>query len=375
MRSYNDNVNPLAEDLLSKFSLGNYDAQVIIDFLGSSFLSFDYGKGLKNKWDDQHPQQPCYLIDRTKFNWDKNCEALFHKDASVRIYILAHGAPSSDFFATSDNERVTIDKLVKRLAAFIGNHQRVVINIIACDAGRGDEADHTVKLCESSAAKLHRYLVAETKRDIPVIARMHLMIMDVESSSASLRAVSNIGIFKIAIDVFSKKYTIKKTADLNRKIDSSFEFDTFLEIGTPLPSSFFKATHFSKQPGAKVIYCLDANNQQVVVDAYYHLWKTRVLKHLAKLNAAISNEEKKTLLQKWLADFPSRTADYIAQTLQAEISKLNSVLRPSSALGLGLFIKTDPIKIIEELLEHRRQILHSKFTNKEIQPTDKKSNS
>lgn len=263
-----------------------------------------------------------------------------------KIYIVGHCLPGGNFIYPDDNpyfpnQKWDCNTIAQRLAEFIGN-ENVVINLVACSAARGKrtgapEADES----NSFAAKLHGKLKDNLNRDIPVIARRHVLSIGVDGR--------------------------KSTVDLN------MSHAEFTELKNKGEDETLKKANKHRQPGSKVIFSTTENNEQVSIDAYFHLWKRRVMKLLKASANHTSVKEKKLLLNNWINQFEAMPDKKIYKVLAAELKDMKSHLRDHSNFISRLWkIDPDSYKAMKELVEEWKNIKKSKFTFENISPTRKR---
>jgi len=74
------------------------------------------------------------------------------------------------------NQRIRHEQLAETLATFIGNRHNVVVNLIICGGARGEDEKPHENFENSFAAKLHNNAQLNKDKDIPVVARTHIVI-------------------------------------------------------------------------------------------------------------------------------------------------------------------------------------------------------
>jgi hypothetical protein len=315
--------------------------QIIIDFY--SGINPSSAQALKNKWDVQHPDNPCTMITREDLRAILNGHKIFqlHDEGKTKIYIILHSAPGKEYFSYKYNtsmgikkELIKYDKLAEVLSQLIGNHQ-VVVNLICCSAARGTEKNPTDNPEKSIAVKLHKQLTKLQKRDIPVVARTQILAVDATNDK----------------NYYGKKFTI----DLNLSHQEAIHH---MQKNSSL---------HHKQPSSKVIIKLDNDNKQVIADAYSASWKEKVLESLVILRDHTEVSQKKVFLQKWLDSFENEIPENILQIMQSEIENPNSILKENSNLILKLFdYTTDSYRNIEDLIKEGSRIIYHEYPTKNI---------
>lgn len=301
------------DKLLNEFN-EEYTQQIVIDFINEPI-----GKLLVKKWNSKHPDTPCESINGDDL-LEQRCKILHsEKYRHTRIYVIIHG--NEGILGVSEQNLISIKKLAAGLVHLIGD-QPLSVNLIACLGAVGDIKNPSKNLAQSAAAKLHSHLVAFAKRDIPVFARMQIIV------------TSNMG-------NNDKKFTYK----LNNPI---------------IPSIFNNITSENKQPGSKVLVCLDSSGNQIILDAYLCLWKAKFLRVLNNAQATTSNPDKQAKVQSLLEMFSHKSQEAIFKILEEEI------INPTH---LALFVNTRFFPKITSLVKERKKILASKHTFHEPKPT------
>jgi hypothetical protein len=274
-------------------------------------------KKLCYKWDSRNPDNPCLYLFRNDFFAETiNPQSLGTESDYLRIYIISHAAFNSDYLYGG---RYHIDDVSNALAKWIGT-QQTVVNIISCSAG----ADLSPNLAEdkgynSFAAKLHAALYSKMKRDIPVVARNQ------------------------TVHLWSKKYT------------GAGDF-------------IFTAHH--QQPGSKVIFTVDAQGNQIRLDAYYFRLKNKISLQLQSLIGLDDiSHSRKELLQNWLISIETKTPEQILELMTTELNKPDSVLNEKdwdyylSITDIATAVK-DLIenKTVKALIDESKKIIYSPKT-------------
>ena len=119
-----------------------------------------------------------------------------------------------------------------------------------------------------------------------------------------------------------------------------------------------------KQPGSKILFVTNAKGEQIKLDAYYHLWKRRVLTILKRAlhNTDVAN--KKTAIQRWLSDFKNKSNEEIAEFLRVELQNKKSPLLTHNWAIVGLFKNPDSYTAVENLIDEWDKINASTHTHK-----------
>lgn len=310
-----------------------YTKQIIIDITQDE----DLAVALKYKWDRNHKDNPCTLIDGEIIGrFDETAGAvnvLSSIQASpedvIRIYIIGHGSPGSDIMSGKNTE-ATHEQLAAYLANFVQD-KNVVINLISCAGGRGEEDIPNPNTDVSYAAKLHKDLQKLTGgKDTPVIARTHLMGVYVGRSSKLLGT--------------------KATSDLTSTWEEARD----------------KPTYVPKQPGSKIIISSE-NGKQVKRDVYYHTLKDKVLQALVKAHDSTTVSSKQAFLKYWIPKLEKMSPEEMLQAMSVELQDKNSLLRLHTNFLVGLFKDADTYTQVKSLVDEGNKIMKSEFTFKQTE--------
>ena len=303
--------------------------KILIDFVSVSG-GVDTAKRLKDKW-DKNPNNITKIISAKDFN-DNYQRMTFPHDSNgvTQIYILAHCSPGAECLSIEGvNTAVSAQMIAKKLAHCIGDKE-VVINLIACGAGRSLK-DNIIddSSADSFAAKLHYYLAKKAKRDIPVTARTHVVAIN--------------------------KTGVKSTASLDLTWDETSRRREKKE-------SF---SLVSKQPGSKVIYKKDYKNNQIRIDAYTQNWKINAIKTITGLAINTLVQEKKKFLSDWAEKFNNMNPKDIFDMMNKEVKKNNSILKKHSSDEYSLaalFTNPTSFTTIQNLIKKGTPYFTSKHT-------------
>lgn len=186
-------------------------------------------QGLKNKWLLKHPKDSVTTLTLEDFLANPG-QINDEIKGNIKIYLLAHHSPSEDVVSTDEEGQHAIHyyRLAEKLAKFIGDKQ-VVINLVSCAAGRGQDEPNPEGAINSFAVKLHGALKSIAQRAIPIMAREQIVFVD---------------------DLSGKKTTMPVNVHYSHVED--------------LPSTLAK----HKQARSKFIFSSNEDNELIQVDAY-----------------------------------------------------------------------------------------------------------
>jgi hypothetical protein len=333
----------------------DYNRQVYIDFnIGDNSKA---AQAFKSNWDRGHAENPCMIIEERDF-LERRKRLKYNPNHVVRIYIEAHCNAGFDFVRGGHGGETDIEvhyeKMAECLNAFIGK-STAVVNLISCAAGRGSTNTKIDDLSMASfGSKLHHSLVLKAGRDIPVVARA-------QSTSTYVARTDMLGNIKQAFDIDllmrqshgEKKSGGKRTFDLNLTID---DVDYALARRRSV-----KSIHH--QPGSKLIFMLNADGKQIVIDAYTYSWKEKVRKALIAAQSKTVVEDKKALINAWLQKFEKMTPKEIFDCIYSELKNPNSVFakhQPGSAAGFFVWPKS--FQALQALIKEAEPYFDSEFT-------------
>jgi len=313
-----------------------YDRQLIITFFPATSVYRMPESKLKEKWDAHHTD-PCVFVEGNDlFNNrvdpadDEKLKMWTDKPGALRIYIFAHGYPGAQHLLDSERKPINWDLLVPKLKEVIGN-QEVVVNMVVCSAAKEHDLDPTA--AGSLAAKLHVRLVQATGRDIPVVGRRHLVL-----------ALAYDHWDRVLEDLIASKLTVS--------------LDVAYEEAKKNPGPYLTR----KQPGSKVMFTIDEQGKQIILDSYYYNWKFKVIQTLTVLERNTKLASKKEFLTNWKQEFETKTADEILAIMKAEIANPKTVLNAHFIPGQKFFIDAGSYLKIQALIREREAILASKHT-------------
>lgn len=300
-----------------------YDQQVIIDFADEHE---HLGDALKRKWDKRHHKDPClYIKGNDFFKANDRCPLI--SQSRIRIYLNIHSDPNALYYADAP---IDIKKLVSRLDFYMQGKD-YVLNLVACGAARGDKVDPTIKNQNSIAREIHTLLVAASQRDVPVIARTHV----VSGTRPSIPGVKS----------------RKMTAHLKLPWTGSSDANTY---------KFVK-----RQPGSKLIICNDERGKEIIIDAYFSTWRNRVFKVLGKILSKEKNPNQKENIQVGIDALRSKNAEQIYTTIKELLDDPHSKLNARR----GFFKERAPRKL-QELINEWENIQKSIYTVKDRRYTN-----
>lgn len=334
----------------------DYNRQIVIDFDAPG--NNGVARAFKLNWDRGHANNPCVIIDANDFLEGKE-RLKFGSDDVVRIYINAHCNAGLDFIRGGQGKDTDIavhyEKMAERLNEFVGKSEAVV-NLISCAAGRGSRNTQMDELSMASfASKLHHSLALKADRDIPVVARAHVTWVREHRTDW-------VGIIQQELSIYNdmvramygdKKFGGKSTADLNLTID-------YL-MGPLQQGRWVKEVHH--QPGSKLIFIMNADGEQMVIDAYTYSWKEKVIKELILVKSKTVVEEKKELIDQWLVKFEKMTPKEIYDVISLELNNPASAFakhKPGSPARF--FVVPTSFRKLQILIKEAEPHFDSKFT-------------
>ncbi len=263
-----------------------YDQEVIIDFLHRG-----EGEALQKTWNRRHPNHPCILLHGKQF-LAANDICPLKTNSKIRIYMIVHsnGTRLSD---TADGKgSIDVEKLSTRLANYIGDLS-CVLNLISCGAGGGPKKP-LINNEKSVAATIHANLLKLAQRDIPVIARTHI--------------VANV--------INKEKNKLERTTP---NLNVSWQTVTQLHL-------FYFLFSRHRQDRSKVIFTVDNKGHQIILNAYVATWRNRVFKILGELLEKEKDDDVKRLLKHGLEEFRLNNAENIYRTIKETLANNYSIL-------------------------------------------------
>jgi hypothetical protein len=324
-----------------------FDKQVVIDCMGTGVSFSQLALTPVQKWNSTRADK-CHLMRGADLlNKKEQLDFLENKETGlVRIYIVGHCWVGCDFLVDNNKNKIHFNQLAEALKYFIKD-KNVVINLIACCAGKGLKPTHE----DSFAAKLHLALRELTKKDIPVVARASL------------------------VSVFIKEQK-KITFMLPKLEEYKTNYDAILtrpEINETLPTQSF---YLNKQPDSKVTFMLDEKKQQIRIDAYkeklrkktseiriksINQWKSDAISNIKLIIKTTSIKEKEALLTSWLSLFNSdQSEEKIYHLMQQEFMNADSVLRSHSRSISKFFNRpTNAIVKVKKIIENGRMLFNT----------------
>ena len=294
----------------------HYTKQIVVRY-GSNFEDGRVTGLLEKKWRTSHLANTFHVISGKDFHaGDYKKKITFNENEFIQIYIIAHGDAGSHYLSVRTGEmkgRISYDTLAENLVGLIGQ-QKAVINLLACNAGKGSKVSADVDGA-SFAAKLHAALSSKMKiqgrTDIPdVIARTTVVL-----------APPNIPIVPELLAGVLGEHHPKTTEAWNTT--------------SIVPQSRHQ------QPGSKVVYSHDEEGNQVKYDAYSYKWKDKIIKQINLLIEVTALESDKKSLFEMNKKFISMRPKDIFADISLELGNVQSPLhgfsKPSSSSRRRLF--------------------------------------
>lgn len=306
---------------------GPFDGQIVLNFTEQSHAPVDSG-WLEKRWQQTYPNKPHIILDAYQYLNDINsrdnaCDNYFKKNDAVRIYIVLHADPGAEKVPIYNDESqsyLTVEELAEILKVVIGNHQNAVVNLIACNAARGEKNNPYTATEKSFASRLHEQLYLQTKRDIPVVARPTVTYADSKG----------------------KKYT------------------------SPVNSVMDDTTTLKKQPKSKLVFFAE-KGVQVCEDAYKvadeknkEIWREAVLKARSETFDEITDEQTKTVFNNEFMYIEMLEPDDLYVVLQKiqtnpEFQKIDHEFQQKT-----YFFYDNPIKkMLEDLLRQGQELFQN----------------
>ncbi len=272
-----------------------FTKQIIIDYVTKEK---NFSHSLKVKWDDNHAGNPCKVI-KPKDDADHKIDVNnYQADDFVRIYVIA-----VSFFIT---DRDAFTKLANLILPLVSNIN-CVVNLLVDKLAAGSP---------SMAADFHERLFSATKKDVPVVARTVPMMMRYFSAS------------------YPETLSLprKKTASKNNEL-------------------------VNKQPGTKKVFTIDADGNQIKVDAYAYRWKKRISISLTKISNQAPEGKIKDLLSSWLKTMEALSLDEIYRLVNCEIDNPTSILKENSTYSNIFFEPKSEISRVNKLLAEIKDMM------------------
>jgi len=287
----------------------SYDKQIVIDFLDNDMSFTKAPLRLCQKWNLNHSELSQLLPGDDLLQTSKPLDSSYD-DKKIRLYIIAHGLPGSDYII-GDDKSIHYDQLAKALANYIGNKKNITINLVSCQAGEGFEENEA----DSFGAKLHRALCKEIGRDIPVVAR---------TSVVSVRYAPD--------DINQRMKTSKMTVEFSEleKHKKNGTYDNASLLAMLAKTDVDHMVHH--QSKSKVLFKIE-NGKQVIFDAYTGAslqnakWKSKVISELKIAMDDTLNDSKKRFLADWIADFKDMSPNQIYKIMKQEINNAKSPIK------------------------------------------------
>ncbi len=262
----------------------------------------------------------------------------------IRIYIVGHCLPGEDFLYGANESEISHRDLAQSLARYIGDNANVNVNLVACYAG----ADSKNGAKDSYGAKLHRELVKEKNRDIPVVARNQ-----------------SVNIVEGVIRGTTKTKTYKTTNPSHLTAD---DITLLVEKRDAAPLGSMEREKLDKQLisldrwqqfGSKVIFMLDDSKNQICVDAYDHYWKLEVLTLIDEAQSKSQNDKTNEILEEWQSTFTKLSSEDISRRIKNELDKPLLILKHTSPFSYfyNFFNKETNVFVkLKELIEARESM-------------------
>lgn len=306
---------------------GPFDGQIVLNFTEQTHAQVD-SSWLEKRWQQTYPNKPHITLDAYQYlndinSRDNTCDNYFKKNDAVRIYIVLHtdpGAKKAPIYTNESQSYLRVEELAEILKVVIGNQQNVVVNLIACNAARGEENNPYTASEKSFASRLHEQLYIQTKRDIPVVARSTVTYADPKG----------------------KKYT------------------------GPVNSGIDDPTTLKKQPKSKVMFFAE-KGVQVREDAYKvanekkkEIWREAVLKARNEMLDEITDEQTKTEFNNEFMNIEILEPDDLYVVLQKietnpEFQKIDLEFQKKT-----FFFYDNPIKkMLEDLLRQGQELFQN----------------
>lgn len=303
---------------------------IIIDF--SSESEADIAESLKEKWLKNHPGQLVDIIQGAMLLNQTSITPLnLHQD-SYKVYVICHCSPGSD--SLSDPRKLTDDvhytTVAHILTQLLATKENVVINLVSCASGRGDNDSPHTHPEKSFASKLQLALYNIIKINIPVVARLQFTEIAIHDGSK--------GTYPIDISFKEAYYSSRSTIKLHRTL--------------------------SKQCGSKAIFTLNHHGEQLKLDADYYLWKRDVIIALKEVSQKSTNEKQKTFLVAWHETLLLMSHKQIAAALHCELDNQKSPLHIDDRSFIITFFVgiSEAATIVNQLLARWNKIILSNNT-------------